>query len=520
MDAGTPTAGPGAGGLLTRLLPRYAGNRRLLGYVTAVALGGAALTAFGGGPTGALVTLPFVAWLAFSIAAEFLWLETLSGDCTDSMASTANLSVLFLFGGGLALWIIALSVFFATRFIQKRDWFKTAFGVGQMSITAFLAAWAYRTLHPEPLTFEAIRDPWNLAAMVAAATVYFFVNTWLVAGAVSLERGTPFWETWRKNYAYRNSIVSGLALFALSPLLALSYLTLGYPGVVLFFVPLLIVRNQNREYIHLQRMTQALIATERMAAKGEMAAEVAHEINNYLAVLSGRTQLLLMRAQKAGDDSMKADADVIRQQVVRMSTLAKGLLDFSHKEVNIRLFDLNKLVIDTAEFVRPQNLFDRVDLVTATDPELGEVQADPGQLQQVLLNLVKNAAEAMRDARPPLQPGEAPDPAQKDGRIEIQVSRGAKGAVRVSVIDDGPGMSRQVAGKVFEPGFTSKRDGHGYGLATCYRILQNHGGRIWVESEEGKGAAFHLELPRRQSPAAEKAGGGALDGPSVRAGAA
>jgi signal transduction histidine kinase len=182
-----------------------------------------------------------------------------------------------------------------------------------------------------------------IAAMLAAATTYFFTNTWLVAGAVSLTKRLPFWQVWRSNYAYRNSIVSSIALASLTPMLLLAYLSVGYPGVILFFCPLFIIKNQNREYIHLQKMTQALISSERMAAKGEMAAEVSHEINNYLAVLSGRTQLLLLKADRSGDVSMRNDAEIIRQQITRMSTLAKGLLDFSHKEIRIQSFDLSKL---------------------------------------------------------------------------------------------------------------------------------------------------------------------------------
>ena len=235
-------------------------------------------------------------------------------------------------------------------------------------------------------------------------------------------------------------------------------------------------------------MTQALISSERMAAKGDMAAEVAHEINNYLAVLSGRTQLLLMRATRAGDEAMKGDAEIIRQQVSRMSALAKGLLDFSHKGVQLRAFDLDKLVVDTVDFVRPQNLFDRVELVTEVEAGAGEVQADPGQLQQVLINLLRNAAQAIR--------GAAPSPEEIHGRIEVRTATGRKGTVRISVTDNGPGFPVESAAHVFEPGFTTKDDGHGYGLATCYRILQNHGGKITVQSEPGRGATFVLEFPR------------------------
>jgi signal transduction histidine kinase len=479
-------AGPQLG--LFRLLPKYAANRRLLLYVAVVVAVGPLLLFKAGGSAHGLLSVYFLAWLAICLAAEFLWLESVSGDGTDSMASTVNLSVIYLHASAPALWIIAISVFLATRFIQKRDWVKSFFGLGQMAVTAWVCVRVFAAIQPAPLDERVLREPATAVGMLAVGAAYFLVNTGLVALAISLELRAPFLATWRTNYGYRNSLVSSVALFALSPLLVLSFLALGYPGVVLFFLPLLIIKDQNREYIRLQKMTQALISSERMAAKGDMAAEVAHEINNYLQVLSGRTQLLLMRATRAGDEAMKGDAEIIRQQVSRMSALAKGLLDFSHKGVQLRAFDLDKLVVDTVDFVRPQNLFDRVELVTEVEAGAGEVQADPGQLQQVLINLLRNAAQAIREA--------APSPEEIHGRIEVRTATGRKGTVRISVTDNGPGFSVESAAHVFEPGFTTKDDGHGYGLATCYRILQNHGGKITVQSEPGRGATFVLEFPR------------------------
>ncbi len=492
---------------LFRLLPKYAGNRRLLLYAAVVVAVGPFLLLKTGESAHSLMSVCFLAWLGISLAAEFLWLESVSGDCTDSMASTVNLSVIFLHASAPALWIIAVSVFLATRFIQKRDWVKSFFGLGQIAVTAWVCLRVFTAIQPAALDERVLREPATAVGMVAVGVCYFLVNTGLVALAVSLELRTPFLATWRTNFVYRNSLVSYVALFALSPLLVLSFLALGYPGVVLFFLPLLIVKDQNREYIHLQKMTQALISSERMAAKGDMAAEVAHEINNYLQVLSGRTQLLLMRAARAGDEAMKGDADIIRQQVDRMSALAKGLLDFSHKGVQLRVFDLDRLVLDTVDFVRPQNLFDRVELVTEVGAGAGQVQADPGQLQQVLINLLRNAAQAIREA--------APSPEEMHGRIEVRTATGRKGTIRVVVTDNGPGMAADVVAHVFEPGFTTKDDGHGYGLATCYRILQNHGGKITVQSELGCGATFVLELPRGMAAAEGRGatGSGAGGGP-------
>jgi signal transduction histidine kinase len=519
-------SGGEGGRALRRLLPRYAENAPLLGYVLGVWGVGCALALLFGGSLAGLFSVPFFLWFAISLGAEMLWLETLSGDATDSMASAVNFAVIFLYGRHLSLWIIGLSVFLATALIQKRDWVHSLFGFGQMVITALLAAFAFRLGHAGGITLESYRHPLVIASMILSGVVYFFANTFLVARAVSLERRIPFWATWRQNYGYRNSIVSTIALFSLSPLLILSFLSLGYPGVLLFFLPLLIIKNQNREYINLQKMTQALISSERMAAKGEMAAEVAHEINNYLAVLSGRTQLLLMRAGRAGNQAMCSDAEIIRQQIGRMSTLAKGLLDFSHKEIRVEPFDLNKLVRDTIEFVRPQNLFDGIELVPEIDPELGEVQADGGQMQQVLINLLRNAADAMRDQRrkhaapdAKAEPEKGEEPAASGegnlpetaapasiGRITVRTARASHGQVGVSVQDNGPGIAKQNMPRIFEPAFTTKPDGHGYGLATCYRILQNHGGRIWVESEPGEGAIFRMEFPRKSRVEGDEVG--------------
>ena len=98
------------------------------------------------GPLQLFLTLPFMLWLVISFAAELLWLETLSGECTDSMASTVNFSVLFLFGNALGLWVIGVSVLLATRFIQRRDFLRSLFGLGQMVITAYLTWLAFTFL--------------------------------------------------------------------------------------------------------------------------------------------------------------------------------------------------------------------------------------------------------------------------------------------------------------------------------------------------------------------------------------
>jgi len=498
MERGSTSAG-----WLHRLLPRYAENGRLLAYVLLVVASGFGLLAWRFPGWDAILSLPFVLWLVFCVASEILWLETVSGEGTESMATTFNVGVLCLLEPRLSLWVVVISVVLATRFIQKRDWVKTLFGLGQMAWTALVAAAVYHALQPEPASTTSFRAFDTGLAMTAVCAIYFLLNTFLVAGAVSLERRTPLFATWHKNWGYRNAVVTSLALFTLSPIMILSYLSLGYVGVVLFFVPLLIVKNQNREYIHLQKMQQQLISTARVAAKGEIARHVAHEINNYLGVLSGRAQLIQLKAQRIGEESMKADAEIIRQQVVRMSTLAKDLMELQPKELNLSRFELNRLILETIDQITPQKIYEGIELVPELDPEMGEVQADHLRLQQVAINVCKNAAEAMRGAESPSDPM----------RIVLRTRRAAHGMVRIEIQDSGPGMPRSVAEKIFE-GFTTKKTGHGFGLATCFQILRLHGGRLWVESELGEGATFILEFPKRSKVPGSGEGGATKAGES------
>lgn len=468
--------------LLKPRLLGYQDNRLLSAYVGLVTLAGLILLAVEGSHSSPF-SWTFVLWFLFCLVAELLWLETPAGEGTDSMASTFNVAVLYLFGAGLSVWIIGLSVLVATKVIQKKDWTHSFFGLGQIVLTAFAAGSVFRLLAGGAGALAHFHSVRGVGALVLACVVYFFVNTFLVAGAISLERKLPLIQTWKSNYAYRNAVLSSGALFALSPMLLVSYLTLGYPGVALFFLPLIIIKRQNRDYIELGRATQALIATERMAAKGEMAASVAHEMRNYLAVLSGRTELMRRKFQKQGLTEFYRDGEILWQQIERLATQARGLLDFSHTERKVTIFDLNALCKEMVEFLQPQNVFDKVKLELELDAGLPDVEGDAGQIHQILLNLCRNAAEAM---------GEAGIEGQ---RIQIRTRNDGKGYVRLEVEDNGRGVPEAIKQRIFEPGYTTKETGHGFGLATCARIAEAHQGRIWVEDAPGGGALFVLTWP-------------------------
>jgi signal transduction histidine kinase len=164
--------------------------------------------------------------------------------------------------------------------------------------------------------------------------------------------------------------------------------------------------------------------------------------------------------------------------------MSKGLTEFSNAEIRVERLDLNALIQRSIEFVRPQNRFDDVEWDLRLATSIPELRADPGQVQQVLINLFVNAADAMGGngaARRTLTVASEYD------------ERGRQ--VRLTVQDTGSGIAPNVMPRIFEPHFTTKPEGHGFGLSTSYRIVTNHGGRITAESLATRGARFTVTLP-------------------------
>jgi len=266
--------------------------------------------------------------------------------------------------------------------------------------------------------------------------------------------------------------------------MVVSFRAIGYAGVVLFYAPLRMFNESHRRYLELRNTQQMLIHSERMAAKGEMAAEIGHELRNILSAISARAQMISKDSERGKYDNLPRNTQIILEQSRRMEVMSKGLMDFSRAELSIERLDLNGLIQRTVELLRSQNRFDGVEWELKLADPSPEVRADPGQLQQVLINLLLNAADAMQEKSSPVK------------RI-ILTSRRDDRARRVEVVvdDTGPGIAASNLGRVFEPHFTTKATGHGFGLSTSYRIIQGHKGEITAESPPGQGARFTITMP-------------------------
>ncbi len=267
-----------------------------------------------------------------------------------------------------------------------------------------------------------------------------------------------------------------------------------------------------RDVSERKRLEEQFRQVQKMEAIGRLAGGVAHDFNNLLTVILGYSDVV--NSQLPAGHPLRQEVEQIQKAGERASALTRQLLAFSRTQVLVpQLIDVGEIVTDIDRMLR-RLIGEHINLLTVCDPDTGLVKADPGQLEQVLLNLAVNARDAMpgggkltiktRNA----EFGEADDATAAPGSY-----------VMIAVSDTGAGMDAETKAHIFEPFFTTKEKGKGtgLGLATVYGIVKQSGGFIRVSSEPGRGTAFEIYLPRveeeldsprrRIPPAPESAGG-------------
>lgn len=226
---------------------------------------------------------------------------------------------------------------------------------------------------------------------------------------------------------------------------------------------------------------ERLLQSEKMSSVGQLVSGVAHELNNPLTGIMGFAQLLLMREL---DETARKHVETVYSEAERASKIVNNLLTFARRrKAQKELADLNALIERVVELRNYDLRVRNIDIDLELDPQLPPTMVDTNQIQQVFLNLVLNAEQAMKE-----ETGE--------GSLRIRTGAGNE-SVQVSFRDTGPGMSAETLRRIFDPFFTTKDAGAGtgLGLTISYGIIEEHGGRIWAESELGAGTAFFIELP-------------------------
>jgi PAS domain S-box-containing protein len=237
-----------------------------------------------------------------------------------------------------------------------------------------------------------------------------------------------------------------------------------------------------RDVTELKRLEEQLIQAEKLAAMGQMLAGVAHELNNPLTAILGATEML--REHQSFEEASKRQLELTYRQARRAARIVQNLLEFSRPaSPQKKPIDLNSIIDRTLQLHEHSLRKNNIEVDFLPQPELPGVVGDANQLIQVLLNLITNAEQAIREVR-------------ESGRIRIRIGRTAK-RLSVTVQDDGVGIQPETLPRLFDPFYTTKRPGGGtgLGLSICMSIVREHGGTIEAQALPAGGSAFTVCLP-------------------------
>ena len=314
----------------------------------------------------------------------------------------------------------------------------------------------------------------NILLIELAVVAFLAAAVYLLAGAFDIfEQVVEFAE------AYEDWEIDELVIVAI-------FLSIVFPGLLLRRWSQLrreIERRvQGQEALaEAKKMQEQMMVTDRLTSIGELAAGIAHELNNPLTGIIGFSELL---QRKNLPEDIRSDVDIIDSEAKRTAQIVRNLLSFARRHPQEKTsVDIEKAIVEILELRACQHKIRNIRVKTEFAPNLPEVTANVFQLQQVFMNIIINAEHFMAEAH--------------DGGTLTIATRQVDHTLQVSIADDGPGISRENLSHVFDPFFTTQgvRKGTGLGLSICHGIVNEHGGHIYVESELGKGATFYVELP-------------------------
>jgi len=232
-----------------------------------------------------------------------------------------------------------------------------------------------------------------------------------------------------------------------------------------------------RRTAELKHMQNQLIRSEKLASLGEIVAGIAHELNNPLTGILVMSSLI--QKDQNLEPSFREDIDTIVHESKRCAGIVKGLLDFSRESIPQKnLSSINQIMEHTLALIGNQSIFHNVEIIKRFGESLPDLMVDPNQIEQVFINLLLNAAQAMAQG----------------GSLTIETAA-SDSSICVRISDTGCGIRPEDLRRIFDPFFTTKQKGTGLGLSVSYGIVQNHGGAIEVESEVGVGTTFLVRLP-------------------------
>ncbi len=258
--------------------------------------------------------------------------------------------------------------------------------------------------------------------------------------------------------------------------------------------PIKVGEGEHKAYLYIVRdisdsksFQQMMIRLNRNYTRGEMAGDIAHDINNYLAILMGNVELIPLFLKKNDMNKVDQKLEQMKGTLDKIGKYASGLMDSEHDEVFFERIHINQVIENVLAFIRPQKRYAGIRIETDLSPEIPAFDADSAKMQQMMVNLLSNSCDAV-----------SPNEGEKTIEIITSLTKDPN-QIRIEVLDNGTGVTEDKRPHLFEKRFSTKRKGHGIGLITCRRIVDAHQGKIGCEFTDK--TLFFVELPVKQNVA-------------------
>jgi len=269
----------------------------------------------------------------------------------------------------------------------------------------------------------------------------------------------------------------------------LKFLSIMASQLAITLENLSLLEETQQAYGRLKALQDETIELEKMATRGEMSAEIGHELNNFLGVVAGNVNLLEVHLKKGNYDKLDRYLSTVNATLEKIKVFTNNLMDLRTISSRKEVVYFDRMISEVVDYLQPQKRFREVEIVTPERLDAIPFEADVTQMQQLLYNLFHNAADATVGCR--------------TRRITVGVDLLTERNFRVAIRDTGVGFDPELLSKAFHEKFTTKESGHGFGLVVCKRIIDNHGGELSVESSPGAGTCISITFPLAACPVAE-----------------
>ena len=248
---------------------------------------------------------------------------------------------------------------------------------------------------------------------------------------------------------------------------------------------IILLEESRNAYKRLKDLQDHSIQLEKMAARGQLSAEIGHELNNFLGIVMGNLSLMQHHLGNKDYDQIERYLQAILSNLDNIKKFTERLISFTGIESNIENCAINSLVTDVIEYLKAQKRFQGIDINLDLPSDDREIKADKIQIQQLLYNFINNAADAVQTCA---------EDRPKTISVTVKIKPNS-GDLSVHIRDNGQGFKPELLDKAFSQRFTTKKSGHGFGLLVCKKIIDNHNGRLKIDSMFGKGCEVWFELP-------------------------